>query len=644
MIKYNIPLPRLLDSSLNTVRRLHPVSCSVSQGIEPLDEAKFKLINSEAIPMRSLVEMFTVNGSAGIFRVTQSETLYSEGGTQEVELEHAITILGDTIINEKTGTKLTKVTSDEVIADNLSKVYVPEGSTYRPTFTSSTIEEDEEFIIKGTATSVLTSLLNYQTTLINGVKPWVLGTCAANVNVQRSINYDNLLKVIVDIMGEELADYYLTFNMSVFPWQLNVVARPQTITAEGRLARNVCDFSLSYDDSNLCTRVYCERLASGYQDSPKTAQFGIVGQHLTIDKEAPQAAVNAIITRHLSNYDEPLVSVKLSMQDLAQITGEPMDSISVGKRFRLAIPDYSLTMDEIVIAVDYDNVYGEMGQVDVTLANKAADLSWSGDKRSKTYNNSVGGAGSTAAGASSTASTAKENTKSNKVELIKEMQKKDGQDLLNLRAGIAIDPETGVSIFASKNAGSLGSEAAKIQVQYNQITSTVENNRQQLSSQITQTASELRTDYTDKISNTESHITQTASEIRTEVEDKEKGLKSSIKQNADNISINAQNIQIIADDYVTINRLQSEIGAIQTAIATDVNTSTLEAVSGQINRLTSYGISVDGRVSASILQAGGSDLSKASKFVLTSVSGQNTSSGFWLTAAAGETIYYWTYS
>lgn len=532
MMQYNIPLPRLLDSSLQIVRRLHPVSCSVSQGIEPLDEAKMKLIHSETIPMRSLVEMFTVNGSAGIFRVCQSEMAYADGGTQVVELEHAITLLGDTIINEKTGTKITKVTSDEVIADELSKVYVPEGSSYRPTFTSSTVEEDDEFIIEGTATNVLTTLLSYQTTLINGVKPWVLGTCAASENVQRSINYDNLLKVIIDIMGEELADYYLSFDMSVFPWQLNIVRRPQDITAEGRLSRNICDFSLSYDDSNLCTRVYCERLPNGYQDSAKTAQFGIVGQHLTIDKEAPQTAVNAIITRHLSNYDEPLVSVKLQMQDLAQITGEPFDSIAVGKRFRLAIPDYSLTMDEIIISIDYDNVYGEMGQVDVTLANKAADLSWSGNKRSKTYNNSVGGAGSTASGASSTATKVKENTKENKVELIKEMQKKDGQDLLNLRAGIAIDPETGVSIFASKNAGALGSEVAKIQVQYDNITSTVEDNQQRLYSKITQTKDEIELEVQDVENDLVSRI---------------QVLSNQININSQNIALNAQNISLKAD-------------------------------------------------------------------------------------------------
>lgn len=707
-MSYSIPLPRLLDSQLNTVRRLHTTSCRISEGIEPLNQANLDLIHDEAVPMRALIELYTVNGSAGVYRVAQSNTRYSEGGAQQITLEHGITLLGDTVINEHKGTRTVNVTSQEKITNVLKDMYIPEDVEYTPTFESSTAEEDVPVIVQGTVSQVLTNLLNYQTSLINGVKPWVLGTCQATGNLKKELEYNNLLELINSIMDDDLPEYFLSFNMAVFPWQMNVLKRPTTIAGEGRLSRNICQFDLGYDDSNLCTRVYSERLANGYQDSPKTALYGIVGQHLNIDEDAPAETVTAIVQRHLSNYDEPKVSIILDMRDLAQITGEPFDHIRIGDRYRLAIPDYGLTMDETIISIDYDDVYGDMGGCRVTLANKTADLTWSGDKRSKNYSNSVGGAGSTATSAAATANTARSKSKINESELVKEKQMQDEYGLWTLRSGIRIRPD-GTMLFASK-IGDIGKQVATFEVRsdaieanlndsikgvQSQITATAEsltsdykkrigdtadalegkitqtaesltsdytdkiNNTE---SHITQTASEIRTevedkenglkseikqtaesltsdytkkigdtesalegkitqtaesltsDYTDKIADTESHITQTASEIRSEVEDKENGLKSSITQNAGNITANAQRIDLIAEDYVSINRLDAEIAEIKDEYSGFISTGTIEADTGNIMSVNAVDInglaanaitiSVDGQAVATVIGEG----------------------------------------
>ena len=190
-MSYSIPLPRLLDSQLKTVRRLHPTSCRISEGIEPLNQANLDLIHDEAVPMRALIELYTVNGSAGVYRVAQSSTRYSEGGAQQITLEHGITLLGDTVINEHKGTRTVNVTSQEKINNVLKDMYIPEDVEYTPSFESSTAEEDVPVIVQGTVSQVLTNLLNYQTSLINGVKPWVLGTCQATGNLKKELEYNN---------------------------------------------------------------------------------------------------------------------------------------------------------------------------------------------------------------------------------------------------------------------------------------------------------------------------------------------------------------------------------------------------------------------------------------------------------------------
>ena len=621
----SVKLPVLYDSQLRVIKRLHPFECSIQEGIDPLNVASMRLLHEENVSMRSIVEMFTVRGSAGFYRVTQSDVVYATG-EQKVRLEHCITLLGDAIINEHKGTRTVSVTSQAEINAVIADMYIPEESEYTPHFESDTYEEDVPFEISGTAAQVFTQLLTYQTSLIKGVKPWVLGTCEATATIKREINYDNLLELINDIMDNDLHEYYLDFDMSTFPWRLNVKYKSKQISAEGRLNRNIYKFTLSYDDANLCTRVYSEKLSGGYKDSPKTAVYGVVGQHIRIDDGATTQEATNIAQRHLDNFDEPTISIEIEMRDLARITGEPFDSIAIGDRFRVTIPEHGLVVDETVIALSYDDVYAEEGTVTVSLANKTADLTWSGNKNSKTYNDSMGGAGSTAKDAEETAQAAKGAGQGTRFEVIKDKRIRENEQLYLLRAGLTVDPETGVSLFSSK-IGEVGKQVANFNVRYDQITAdvakvqgdvvTAESHITQtadqiraevsdhvegLSSSITQTAGQIRSELNDEVENLSSSITQTAGQIRSEVEDKEAGLKSEIKQTADaveinaqNISLNADNIRLISNNYVTINKLNTELGAIKTAIATDVNTSTLEAVTGQINNLTS------GRVSTTTL-------------------------------------------
>ena len=592
----SVKLPVLYDSQLRVIKRLHPFECSIQEGIDPLNVASMRLLHEENISMRSIVEMFTVRGSAGFYRVTQSDVVYATG-EQKVRLEHCITLLGDAIINEHKGTRTVSVTSQAEINAVIADMYIPEESEYTPHFESDTYEEDVPFEISGTAAQVFTQLLTYQTSLIKGVKPWVLGTCEATATIKREINYDNLLELINDIMDNDLHEYYLDFDMSTFPWRLNVKYKSKQISAEGRLNRNIYKFTLSYDDANLCTRVYSEKLSGGYKDSPKTAVYGVVGQHIRIDDGATTQEATNIAQRHLDNFDEPTISIEIEMRDLARITGEPFDSIAIGDRFRVTIPEHGLVVDETVIALSYDDVYAEEGTVTVSLANKTADLTWSGNKNSKTYNDSMGGAGSTAKDAEETAQAAKGAGQGTRFEVIKDKRIRENEQLYLLRAGLTVDPETGVSLFSSK-IGEVGKQVANFNVRYDQITAdvakvqgdvvTAESHITQtadqiraevsdhvagLNSSITQTAGQIRSELNDEVENLSSNITQTASEIRTEVADKETGLKSSIKQNADSIALNAKNIKIIADDYVTVNRLNTEVESIKQGYANSFTTS-----------------------------------------------------------------------
>lgn len=444
----NVKNPLLLDSNLNVNRALRPLSGGLSESIEPLNTANLTLLSSDAVNLRDWIKIYTPTGSA-IYRVV-SISNDAVQKTQEIELEHGITILGDTVIPE-TSTASTDSSTSEVTTT--------------------------DFTIAGTMTYVLGQLLSYQTAYVAGVQPWVVGTVELSEGVEVKIDFTVLLSAITEIM-DDYPDYYLDFDQSVFPWRLNVLRKSQTVTAEGRLSRNVSSAVIQYSDSNLCTRVISETLTNRHLDSTNVSLYGIVSQHLDLgsmddirlrDGEtstpareaeiaANKAKIQASAQRHLDNYDEPELSIDIDAVDLSAITGESLDAFTIGKLFRLAIPEQGIVMNERIIQINYGDLYAEKGKVNITLGNKVADLAYSG-KNSKLESTTVSGANSTASKAyKSSSTTAKENSEG-KWELIRHKTISTEIEDRLYSAGIVVDPVDGVWLFA-KESGSLGEKLA----------------------------------------------------------------------------------------------------------------------------------------------------------------------------------------
>ena len=92
-----VRLPRLLDSSMQELARLNPVSLSLDENLSPLSTAEMVLPEGEcAAETGQFVELYTSHGSAGVFRVQQTEQDY--GGRVTLALEHGLTTLGDGIM------------------------------------------------------------------------------------------------------------------------------------------------------------------------------------------------------------------------------------------------------------------------------------------------------------------------------------------------------------------------------------------------------------------------------------------------------------------------------------------------------------------------------------------------------------------
>lgn len=326
----SVRLPRLLDAQLREVCRLHPVTLSINERLVPPHDASMTLPPGEGASFHAWVELYTIDGSAGFYRVSSSSESYVSTG--DVDLEHSAAILGDAII--------------------------PGEGTY-----------------SGTCAEVLTAMLENQTTLVNGQKPWVLGVCAKSANIEYAYDCNNILSAMTEVVGDEKDGYALEFDDTHgFPWRVNVVSVETSASCEGRLSRNLESVSVSISDDEFCTRIYCKSLPEPhYIDGPTVSTWGIITKTITAGEGVTAESLQSYITRYLEDRKNPRNSIEINGVDLATATGESFDSFRIGRLFRLTLPDYGVKMEERILVRSITDVYGDPRGVRLTLASNIRD-------------------------------------------------------------------------------------------------------------------------------------------------------------------------------------------------------------------------------------------------------------------------------
>lgn len=326
----SVRLPRLLDAQLREVCRLHPVTLSINERLVPPHDASMTLAPGEGASFRAWVELYTIDGSAGFYRVSSASESYVSTG--DVDLEHSAAILGDAII--------------------------PGEGTY-----------------SGTCAEVLAAMLENQTTLINGQKPWVLGTCAKSASIEYAYDCNNILSAMTEVVGDEKDGYALEFDDTHgFPWRVNVVSVETSASCEGRLSRNLESVSVSMSDDEFCTRIYCKSLPEPhYIDGPTVGVWGIITKTITVGEGVTAESLKSYIVRYLEDHKNPRNSIEINGVDLATATGENLDLFRIGRLFRLALPDYGVKMEERILVRSITDVYGDPRGVRLTLASNIRD-------------------------------------------------------------------------------------------------------------------------------------------------------------------------------------------------------------------------------------------------------------------------------
>lgn len=345
-ININIPLPKLLDSSLKEIAPIPCDKCSISETVTPLSTASMTVYDGPAIKIHDWVQMFHVNGSAGVYRISRIQNTYHTGECA-IGLEHGLACLDDAIVKHGNATE----------SDSNNK------STE---------------VVKGTVQACIAHILQYQTVKVGNQAVWRLGTVAVSEEVKANIN-GTILATLTSIMAE-LDDYMISCNQTSFPWTINIVAKPTTgIESELRLARNMSTCKINYDDSDMVNRIYCEDLSdstypNGYMESANSIQaFGLVEGYHKSDNSDEDA--EATCRKLLRWHDHPKVSITVDAVDIFNHSHVTIDKLVCGTRGRIALPDYGVTVEEQIVKLNYKDIYKDPLSVTVYMANEMQNAS-----------------------------------------------------------------------------------------------------------------------------------------------------------------------------------------------------------------------------------------------------------------------------
>ena len=342
-----VKMPVLLDSSLQESAILYPTKGSLKLKANDVSEVQLTLGDkSTAVPMHAWIKIYNQNGFVGIFRRTGRNSNIAVD--RSITLRHGIDILNDSVW-----------------------------------------EGQEDF--EGTLEQYLTAILAHQTALIDGVKPWTLGTCADIRNVAKSLNYNNLFSLLKECVDNG-GDYYWTYDQTVWPWEISLVAKPSGVRSEFRLNRNIEKCRISDNDAELCTRLILnvntakensdpdtpdeqQSVWRVYNNSAAQANFGIVTKTADIDVTqdtlpgGPFPEADAWASDFLSKRAEPQLQIQIDGLELCRITGDSWDESRMCELCRVALPEYSAAISQRVVAITYPDLYGTPERVSVSLAN-----------------------------------------------------------------------------------------------------------------------------------------------------------------------------------------------------------------------------------------------------------------------------------
>lgn len=437
-----------------------------------------------------------------------------------------------------------------------------------------------------TAEQAVRYILSYQS-------DWVLGAFDfGNVSNPYKFDGDSLFDAL-ETVSNSLADSWWSYDMSVYPFRLNITQKTNEVGSEMRAGRNMRTITRTIDKSGMYTRFY----PTGKDDLHIPGDYveRNVNLYGVVSKIETDASIDSVeeLTRwgneRLNLHAEPTVTIDVEGIELANATGVSLDRMQLGKYCRVPLPEFGTEITERIVSLTYQDKIHQPEVVKITLANNRTDVTkiiadaiksggggkggrtstkqdkedhaWFEDTNNHVAMCAIGIIGTDAEGNPNWTRLSEivvnedgiySQVKSVKGDIVVANTKiTQNEYAITQEANIRISENTQLSSRITQTATAISSE----------VTERI-NSESQLSSRITQTANSITAEVTRATAaegNLSSRITVNAQGIETKVS--KNGVISSINQSAEAVTINASKINL--NGYVTTSELESAFSSAQ---------------------------------------------------------------------------------
>ena len=213
--------------------------------------------------------------------------------------------------------------------------------------------------------------------ILNQSDDWVLGSIDFSDSNPYKFDGDSLYDAL-ETVTKTLDDAMWTYNMTVYPFKLNIVKKPEGVDSEMRASRNITSLSRTVDRSGMYTRMYPigkdDLHISGDYVSKNEGTYGVISHVETDTSIDSKSALKAWAQERLKRHAQPVITIDVEGLELADATGETMDRFNINRICRIPLPEFGETITERITELNYPDVVHSPQVVRVTLSNASEDV------------------------------------------------------------------------------------------------------------------------------------------------------------------------------------------------------------------------------------------------------------------------------
>ena len=207
---------------------------------------------------------------------------------------------------------------------------------------------------------------------------WVLGSFDyPGVSNPYKFDGDSLYDAL-ETVTNSLKDAWWSYNMSVYPFRLNITRKGNAVGSEMRAGRNLRTITRTIDKTAMYTRFYPignnDLHIDGDYLEENSEIYGVISKVETDASITTKAELERFAMERLRDHCEPTVTVDVEGLELADATGEPLDRLQLGAYCRIPLPEYGTTILERIVSLNYPDALSNPESVRITLGNNRTDV------------------------------------------------------------------------------------------------------------------------------------------------------------------------------------------------------------------------------------------------------------------------------